>query len=931
MNLEQKDGDAHRFQSPAAEDEAFIAVLEHVAPFDAFSHNNAPSIFIVYAHDNCQHAEPAHASRVHCLIDWLRVIRSNSLSDKSPLPLYATRDTGDDAVRNIISNQTCLLPRTRNPFSHDSIVQSVDKVIVCGSELLEKYYNDSFTSPYLKEIETAYDAADTRQHKIRIVVDKCAERPGFHNVLTELAFLRLRDPSKHGIIPISLDESNFTYLPFPDSAELRLMAKPGQSGLRNLFFKLLLHIYPQEQELVHTFRDSYAKACKRFEQNGIVPKDVQQIIKEELQKADTVWYGHISGLGGVGKTQVAQQIAHWAGKNESDWSLLWLPVTSRESFEQACVEVARLLGTKDPNASDAKQVVRDYLQQPSSGRWLLIVDNADDEDMVFGDSTGSEGICEFLPRSTSGRILLTTRRQQIATRFARTAVVKIEAMPQSEALVLLEKSLIDQHYLENQTVVIKLLEDLEYLPLTISHAAAYINTNSISIQEYIGLFHNTERDLKELLGTLFDDDTPYRRPRISVATSWMVSFNEIRKNVNASALLLFIAHIEPKAIPRSVLPAMETEQRMTEAIGLLRGYSFLSEHERGGLYDMHRLVHKVSRLWVKEQSDAVHQRNLALRQLRTTFRTCDWKDREMWRRSLPHVLKAIEHRDGDDNRSTRAEEVCRWSEPECQLGFTAGLCMMTDGRCQEAAALLERVVAGRKRYLPEPHPALLWSQHELARAYEADMRHGEAIDLLEHVVSIRKRELDEFDSALLWSQHELGRAYKACNRCSKAVPLLEQVVKGRKATTNETSRERLLAQHELGMAYMDSGRVKTSIELFKQTLATYEQSTDEKDSGRLWTQLELARAYAADGRCKDAIPLLQTVVSIRRETLPESHAHRLQSEHTLALALLQDKRVDEAVALLEQAVQVYQRTLASSHPIRCNIERNLRLAYARRN
>ena len=46
-----------------------------------------------------------------------------------------------------------------------------------------------------------------------------------------------------------------------------------------------------------------------------------------------------------------------------------------------------------------------------------------------------------------------------------------------------------------------------------------------------------------------------------------------------------------KAIPRSILPAMESEVRMDEAIGALRGYSFLVKRGEGDWYDMHRLVH----------------------------------------------------------------------------------------------------------------------------------------------------------------------------------------------------------------------------------------------------------------------------------------------------------------------------------------------------
>ena len=78
------------------------------------------------------------------------------------------------------------------------------------------------------------------------------------------------------------------------------------------------------------------------------------------------------GLGGVGKTQIALQIAYWAHHNMPDWAILWIPVMSRESFEQACEEIGDLL---DPGTKDAKHVLRNFLRKEKSGHWLLVIDS----------------------------------------------------------------------------------------------------------------------------------------------------------------------------------------------------------------------------------------------------------------------------------------------------------------------------------------------------------------------------------------------------------------------------------------------------------------------------------------------------------------------------------------------------------------------------
>jgi hypothetical protein len=209
--------------------------------------------------------------------------------------LYVTANIDGDAVRNIVSNQLRLLPRRRG-HGHDS-GQCVSHVIVCGSKLLENYSKDEFSETYIERVEQAYHTEEDWEHLVRSIVDEHAQESAFHHVLTELAFLRIRqkeDPEGHGIIPVLLDDSDFTYLPFLRSADLRLTAKPGPGGVRDILFKLLHRLYPQEQDFILTFQDAYSQARKRFHQKQEIDHDVSRIIDEELKKADSAWYDHTS-------------------------------------------------------------------------------------------------------------------------------------------------------------------------------------------------------------------------------------------------------------------------------------------------------------------------------------------------------------------------------------------------------------------------------------------------------------------------------------------------------------------------------------------------------------------------------------------------------------------------------------------------------------
>jgi hypothetical protein len=58
-----------------------------------------------------------------------------------------------------------------------------------------------------------------------------------------------------------------------------------------------------------------------------------------------------------------------------------------ESMEQACSEIVRIQNIPQArDGEDVKELVRQYLSSDATGKWLLIVDNADDIRLLFGYS-----------------------------------------------------------------------------------------------------------------------------------------------------------------------------------------------------------------------------------------------------------------------------------------------------------------------------------------------------------------------------------------------------------------------------------------------------------------------------------------------------------------------------------------------------------------
>ncbi|KAH7464015.1 hypothetical protein FOMA001_g17799 [Fusarium oxysporum f. sp. matthiolae] len=579
----------------------------------------------------------------------------------------------------------------------------------------------------------------------------------------------------------------------------------------------------------------------------------------------------IVGLGGIGKTQTALQLAFWVKNNKPDYSVFWMPAFSMAGFEQECIKLIKKLGIQCSEHDDAKEAVRLYLSSKDAGKWFLIVDNADDIEILHKSTQSGGGILDFLPYSDDGRILFTTRSKQVAVAAARNTVVKLPQMHLEEATDLLKKSLINEDELHDDENVAQLLEILTYLPLAIAQAAAYMNMYEAPIAEYIRIFKDTDTEnVIELLEQGYDDETYYDNSQGAVATTWIVSFDRIRRTApHAADLLSFMAFIEPRAIPRSILPSLKTEQQMTQAIGTLLGHGFLSQRGREPTFDMHRLVHLATRRWNEKQGLGRKMQRTTLARIADVFPTDDWENRDLWRQYLPHALRLLETAGSVEN------------EDLCNLGFWAGRCLLVDGRTREAVSALEDVVVIRKKTLAEDHPGRLASQHELARAYLNDNQIEKSIELLERVVEIQEKIQAEDHSGRLASQHVLALAYLDDNQIEKGIELLKRVVGIQERTQAEDNTNRLNSQHELARAYLNDNQIEKSIELLEHVVEIREKTQAEDDPDRLTSQHILARAYLDDHQIEKAIELLERVVTIEAQTLAEGDPSRQLSKDLL--------------------------------------------------
>ncbi|KAG6989364.1 hypothetical protein FocnCong_v021262 [Fusarium oxysporum f. sp. conglutinans] len=275
-------------------------------------------------------------------------------------------------------------------------------------------------------------------------------------------------------------------------------------------------------------------------------------------------------------------------------------------------------------------------------------------------------------------------------------------MHPEEATGLLEKSLVDKEELKDIENVSQLLDALTYLPLAIAQATAYMNVYETPIVEYIRVFNDADaQNIVELLKEVYDDEVHYDSSQGAVATTWIVSFDRIRRTVPAAAdLLSFMADVEPIGIPRSILPKLKTEQQMTQAIGTLTGHGFLSRREGGATFDMHSLVHLATPISLRNKAYRRTDELIpGILPQPETLGSIDWTATAVRKRSITWQLSALLNLNlpsiVDDRLRLESELVKRYILPDPEATFRK--LMKNDFYNQEAWKLLRKTKSKSNR------------------------------------------------------------------------------------------------------------------------------------------------------------------------------------------------------------------------------------------
>ncbi|RYP11613.1 hypothetical protein DL767_011567 [Monosporascus sp. MG133] len=615
----------------------------------------------------------------------------------------------------------------------------------------------------------------------------------------------------------------------------------------------------------------------------------------------------ITGLGGVGKTQLALELVYRIRSEHKNCSVIWIPATNKESLGQAYLNAAGQLGISgcEDDKADVKRLVRDHLSSENAGQWLLVFDNADDVGMWVSKSTPeSSRLIDCLPRSSYGSIIFTTRDKKTAVRLAGRNVVEMSEMDEAGGKQLLEKYLVDQDVLRSKGDATALLARLTYLPLAIVQAAMYINANGIGLGDYLSLLEEQEEDVIDLLSENFEDEGRYHDVMNPVATTWLISFEQIRqRDPLAADYLSFMACVDAKDIPQSLLPQGQSRKKEMDAMGTLQGYSFLAKRSANSAVNIHRLVHLATRNWLRKEGLLPGWTGRVIARLAEVLGDVGHDNRAAWRSYMPHAYYALGSRLTDEDDEDRLNLLSKY-----------GICLHYDGRYREAEAPFERVMETYKRKLGADHPDTLANMANLASTYRSQGRWKEAEKLEVQVMESRKTKLGADHPDTLTIMANLASTYRSQGRWKEAEKLEVQVIKTSKTKLGADHPSTLTSMANLASTYRNQGRWEEAEKLEVQVMETTKTKFGADHPDTLTSMANLASTYRYQGRWEEAEELQAKELEICTRVLGPKHPDTLISMKNLAFIWKGKGRYEDALSLIQTCFDLRQQILGVGHP-----------------
>ena len=560
----------------------------------------------------------------------------------------------------------------------------------------------------------------------------------------------------------------------------------------------------------------------------------------------------LHGLGGIGKTQLAIEYAY---RHSAEYEVIWwLRSEESSTLFSDYAELAAELNLHEKEAPEQEkiiQAVRKWLDHHSN--WLLVFDNA--VDVVT--------ISNFLPKSSGGHVLITSRNEQWSTIII---PLEIKVWNREESVAFLNKRT-GQHDDKAANGIAAALGDL---PLALEQAAAYCRTMHISYVTYLELFKTRRKELWKA------EQRPYDYPS-TVATTWELAFTAIKDVLFAKDILNLCTLFAPDAIPRTLMTtalgyhasngsdALSIDSmKINAAVATLSNYALVSADTE--TISIHRLVQAVAQDRMDGEEIAGF-RISAINALTQHFPPDGYlnKNPACWSECaalMPHAETVVDAVKNDDRAGENISDLLN----------NMGLYRMGRASYVESEPLFRRALEIREQLFGGFFPTVATSLTHLAMSLDFQAKYVEAEQLYRRALVINETCFGDEHSAVAT---DLGN---------------------------------------LALLLQSKGLYVEAEQLIRRALVISKQLFGEEHLNVATQMTRLASVLDDQSLYVEAESLYCRALEIREKLLGSEHQNVAESLNNFALLLQKRERYEEAELFLRRGLAICEKILGHEHP-----------------
>ncbi|MFB2769220.1 tetratricopeptide repeat protein [Pelatocladus sp. BLCC-F211] len=651
-----------------------------------------------------------------------------------------------------------------------------------------------------------------------------------------------------------------------------------------------------------------------------------------LQHNQQVVIAAISGMGGVGKTELALQ---YAIQHQASYAggICWCGVKS-ENVGSQIVQFARHLGLNPPQDLDLSEQLNHCWLRWHEGEVLLVLDDVSEYSQIK----------PYLPSASRFKVLLTSRQSFGAS----IKQLPLDVLQPDAALDLLRSLIGDERVNEELSQAESLCAWLGYLPLGLELVGRYlVRKQDLSLADMWQKLENKRLEESALKKHKKDEDMTAVHK--SVFAAFELSWKELADDDKQLGCLLslFASAPIPWELVKLCLPEVDAEE-----LEEIRDDSLLTLHllqrQAKGVYQMHPLLREFFQYQLIELNQAEELKHSFCQVMVTVAQEIPedptLKLITVISLAMPHVAEVAKNLtvylcdedlavlftglgrfyegQGFYSQAEKFYEQCRVTVEKrfatehpylATILSNLGSIYYTQGRYTEAEPLHQKVLEMRRKLFGKEHADVADSLNNLALLSTAQGKYAEAETLYNQALDMRRKCLGEEHIDVTDSLNNLALLYDTQGRYQKAEKLFLQALEMRKRLLGTKHPRVATSLNNLASCYHSQERYEEAENKYQQSLQLSQELLGEKHYDVAIALNNLAEIYAIQRKYEEAKPLFTKALEIQKHIFGEVHPDVATVLNNIASLSEDLGNIKEAEILYKQVLEMRKQLLGETH------------------